>query len=34
VFLAGTRSIPGARAFLATPASDFWDLRVVSRLVF
>ncbi len=34
VFVAGTRSIPGARAVLAVPASDFWDLRVVSRLVF
>jgi hypothetical protein len=34
VFLAATRSIPGARAVLAMPASDYWDLRAVTRLVF
>lgn len=34
LFLAGTRSIAGARMVRASPASDFWDLRVVSRVVF
>lgn len=34
VFVAGTRSIPGARAVEALPGSDHWDLRAVSRVVF
>jgi hypothetical protein len=34
VFLAGTRSISGARAVRALPGSDHWDLRVVLRVVF
>ena len=34
VFLAGTRSIAGARTVQAVPGADHWDLRVVSRVVF
>ncbi len=34
VYLAGTRQIVGSAALQATPASDFWDLRAVSRVVF
>lgn len=34
VYLAGTRSISGARAVEALPGSDHWDLRAVSRVVF
>jgi hypothetical protein len=33
-YLAASRSIPGARAVQALPASDHWELRAVTRAVF
>jgi hypothetical protein len=34
LYLAGTRSIAGARMVQSSPGADHWDLRLVSRILF